>query len=72
MKIGLADQAKFYGAGVKAHTNTPILARLGLESADSVVESADCITDSVIVRRFSLLNMFNIMNPLVSADRSLA
>ena len=50
----------------------PILARSATESAvestDSTTESADSTTDSVIVGRLSLLNMFNILNPLESAD----
>ena len=38
--------------------------------AESVVELADSdsTTDSVIVGRLSVLNMFNILNPLKSAD----
>ena len=36
--------------------------------ADSAVESADSTTDSVIVGRLSLSNMFNILRPLESAD----
>ena len=56
----------------KAHTHTPILARSGLEAAvelaNSITESVDSTTDSVIISRLSLLNMFNILNPLESGD----
>ena len=38
------------------------------ESADSIAESADSTTNSVIVSRLSVLNMFDIMKPLESAD----
>ena len=56
---------------LKARTHTAILARLGPESvvklADSSTESADSATDSVIVGRLPLSNMFN-LNALESAD----
>ena len=57
---------------LKAHTHTPILARSELESAveltDCTTESADCTTDSVIVCQLSVLNMFNILKPMESAE----
>ena len=40
------------------------------KSADSTAESADSATDSVIVGRLALSNVFNILNPLESADGS--
>ena len=43
-----------------------ILARLGLKSAGSMTETVDSTTDSVIVGRLPLLNMFNILNPLLT------
>ena len=48
------------------------LAESAVESADSIPESADYITDSVRVGRLPQSNMFNILNPLESADRSLS
>ena len=64
----------YTGLMVKAHTHTSILARSEpespIESADSTTESADCTTDSVIVGRFSLLNMFKILNPLENRRES--
>ena len=60
--------------GLKAHIHSPILATSGLESAvelaDSTIESADSTIDSVIIGRLSLLNRFNILNPLESVDGS--
>ena len=53
-------------------TYTPILARLGPESVvksvDSSTEAADSATDSVIVGRLSVSNIFNILNALESAN----
>ena len=58
----------------KAHTHRPIfrgfVAESVAESADSIPESADYTTDSVIVGRLPLSNMLNILNPLESADGS--
>ena len=45
-------------------------AESAVESADFIPESADYTTDSVIVDRLPVSNMFNILNPLVSADRN--
>ena len=57
---------------MKARTHRPIFrgfaAESAVESADSGIESADSTTDSVIVGRLSISNMFNILNPLESAD----
>ena len=39
-----------------------------VESSDSSAEWADSTTDSVIVGRLALSNMFNILSPLESAD----
>ena len=39
-----------------------------IESADPTPESADSITDFVIVGRLPVLNMFNIPTPIQSAD----
>ena len=59
---------------IKTHTHMLILAgselELAVESADSTTESAGCSTDSVIVGRLFVLNMFNILNPLELADGS--
>ena len=66
---------------VKAHTQRPIfrgfVVESAIESADSIPELANSIpeladytTDSVIVGRLPLSNMFNILNPLESADGS--
>ena len=41
-----------------------------VELADSIPELADYTTDSVIVGRLPLSNMFDILNPLKSSDRS--
>ena len=45
-----------------------ILARSGQESEvkspDSITESADSTTDSIIIDRLSVSNMFNILNPV--------
>ena len=53
---------------IKARTHRPIFrgsaAELVVESADSNPESADSTTDSVIVGRLSLSNMFDILNSL--------
>ena len=58
----------------EAHTHRPIfrgfLAESAVESSDSIPESADYTTDSVIVGRLPLSNMFTILNPLESADRN--
>ena len=43
-------------------------AESAVESANFTAESADSTTDSVIVGRLPLLNMFNILKPLESAD----
>ena len=48
---------------VKAYTHRPIFRGVS-ESADSIPELADYTTDSVIVGRLPLSNMFNIFNPL--------
>ena len=57
---------------VKAHTHRPIfrgfLAESVVELADSTAELADSSTDSVIVGRLSLSNMFDILRPLELAD----
>ena len=57
---------------VKAHTHRAIFrgfrAESAVESVDSIPESADYTTDSVIVGRLPLSNMFNILNPLELAD----
>ena len=59
---------------LKAHSHRPIfrgfLAESAVESADSIKESADYTTDSVIVGRLPLSNMFNILNPLELAHSS--
>ena len=60
---------------LKAHTHKPIfrgfLAESAVESADSTAaESADSSTDSLIVGRLSLSNIFDILKPLESADRN--
>ena len=56
---------------VKGHTHRPIFRGLAagsaVKSAGSRIELADSTADSVIVGRLSLLNMFNILNPLESA-----
>ena len=61
---------------IKLNTHRPIFRGLAaesvVESADSIPESADYIANSVIVGRLSLSNMFNILNPLESADRTIA
>ena len=66
------DMSTSQHIGLEAHTHTPILARswleLAVESADSTTESADSTIDSVIIGRLSLLNRFNILNPLESVD----
>ena len=52
----------FGGSSLKVHTHTPILARSGqepaVESADSITESADSTTDSILIGRLPVLNMF--------------
>ena len=52
-------------------THRPIVRGLGAESAvelaNSIPESDDYTTDSVILGRLSLSNMFNILNPMESA-----
>ena len=57
---------------LKARTHRPIFrgfeAESVIESADSSPESADYTTDSVKVGQLPLSNMFNIFNPLESAD----
>ena len=57
---------------VKAHNHMLIWARSGLEStvesADSNTQLADSTTDSVIIGPLSLLNMFDILNPLELAN----
>ena len=57
---------------LKARTHRPIFsgfaAESAVESADSIPELADSTTDSVRVGRLSMFNMFNIRNPLESAD----
>ena len=59
---------------VKARTHRAILrgfaAESATESADYTPELADYTTNSVIVGRLPLSNMFNILNPLESADGS--
>ena len=64
------DSDKWYR--IKAHTHRPIFrgvaAELVVESADSIPESADSTTDSVIVSRLPVLNIFNISTPIQSAD----
>ena len=59
---------------LKAYTHRPIIrgfaAESATESADYTPESADYTTDSVIVGRLFLSNMFNILNSLESADRN--
>ena len=59
----------------KAHTHTLVLVRLGLqaamESADSMTETADSTTNSVIVNQLPLLNMFDILSLLETADGNL-
>ena len=62
----------FQSKSLYARTHRPIFrgfaAELAVESADSKIESADSTTDSVIVGRLSILNTFNVLNPLESAD----
>ena len=41
---------------------------MAVESADSTIESDVSTTNSVIVSQLPLLNMFNILNPVGSAD----
>ena len=57
---------------VKAHTHKPIfrgfVAESAVELADSITELANYITDSVIIGRLPLSNMFDILNPPESAD----
>ena len=57
---------------VKARTNRLIFrglaAESAVESAYSIPESANSTSDSVIFGQLSVLNMFNILNPLESAD----
>ena len=57
---------------LKAHTHLPIfrgfVAESAVELADLISELADYTTDFVIVGRLPLSNMFNILNPLESAD----
>ena len=60
---------------MKARTHRPIFTESAeesaIESADFTAESADFTADSVIiVGRLALSNMFNILNPLESADSS--
>ena len=59
---------------VKAHAHRPIfkgiIAKSAVESADSILESADSTTDFTIVGRLSISNMFNISTPTQSADSS--
>ena len=59
----------------KARTHRQIfrglVAESALESADSSPESADSTTDSVIVGRLHVLNMFNISTLIESADLKL-
>ena len=43
---------------------------LAEESADSTIESDVSTTNSVIVSQLPLLNMFNILNPVGSANRN--
>ena len=56
---------------VKGRTYRPIFrvlaAESAVESADSTPKSADYTTNSVIVCRLPLSNMFDILNPLESA-----
>ena len=51
-----------------------ILVKSGLQSAvetaDSITQLANFNTDSVIISPLSLSSMFNILNPMESADRS--
>ena len=60
----------------KAHTHRPIfrgfVAESVVESADSITESADYNIDSIIVGRLPLSNMFNILIPLELANSKLA
>ena len=44
------------------------VAESAVESVDSIPEPADYTTDSVIVCRLPLSNMFNILSPLESAE----
>ena len=57
---------------LEAHTHTLIVGGSAVQSAkelaDFTAESVDSTTDSVIVYRLYLLNMFNILKPLESAD----
>ena len=65
-------QRSIISYNVKARTHRPILRGLAagsaVESADSIPESADSTTDSVIVSRLPLSNMLNILKPLELAD----
>ena len=61
LEINSCNQDVLLYNPLKACTHTLILARSGQESA---VESADSTTDSIIIGRHSILNMFNILNPL--------
>ena len=60
--------------GSKARTPTPTLGgsvlESTLESADYNTDSADSTIDFTIVGRLSMSYMFNILNPLESADGS--
>ena len=57
---------------LKVCTHRPIFTgsseESAVESANSTAEWADSTTDSVIVGRLALSNMFNILSPLESTD----
>ena len=57
---------------LKTHTHRPIfrgfVVESAVESADSIPESANYTTNSVIVGRLPLSSMFDIVNPLELAD----
>ena len=59
-----------YITGLKAHTHMPIFRGSAVESVDSALETADSTTDSVIVGRLAILNMFNILGLLELANRN--
>ena len=60
------------GTPLEGRTHRPIFrgfaAESAVELADSIPELADSTTDFVIVHRLSIFNMFDIQNPLESAD----
>ena len=66
-----ADSGKI-GARIGGRTSCRTSSRIGGRIGDSTAQSADSTTDSVIIGPLSLLNMFDILNPLELADGSQA